>query len=166
MANLRRRTEMVRSTLHRLVLASLLAAAFALPVAAQAKPDPAKVALIREMLDLTQVVEQSLSVMKRMSESQRAANPNIPAVFWDRFLLRARERSGELLDLLIPVYQEAFTADDLRGLIAFYRTPVGARFLAAQPGLTQAGMEAGERWGMRLGQDVAQELEKEGVRLQ
>ena len=149
----------------------LLAAAAGPGLQAQTKPSPqprgdsAKVRLIREMLEVTQVAEQSLSVMETMASSQREANPNIPPVFWERFIERARERKGELVELLVPVYDTAFSAEDLQTLIAFYRTPAGARLLAAQPQLIRASMEAGEGWGRQLGEEVGRELIAEGVKL-
>lgn len=116
-------------------------------------------ALIREVMQLTRVAEQSLSVMEKAVEGQRAMNPDIPGVFWDRFLVRAKEEIGELLAMLVPVYEEAFSLEDLQGLVAFYRSPVGRRLMAAQPTLVQASMEVGERWGARLGAEVGEEIQ-------
>ncbi len=149
---------------HRLagVLVLLFSATlFPAPMAAQGEPDPAKVRVIRELLQVTRVAEQALAVMERAVENQRGINREVPAEFWDRFLLRARERSGELLDVLVPAYDQAFTMDDLNGLLAFYRSPLGIRLLDAQPGLVQASMQAGERWGATVGTDVAEELAQE-----
>ena len=127
--------------------------------------DQTEAALAREVLVLTQAADQAVSVMERAIEGQRGANPAIPAVFWDRFLKKATERKNELIELLVPVYVDTFSADDLRGLIAFYRSPVGKRLLESQPNLVQASMEAGEMWGAELGKQVAEELEAEGVKL-
>lgn len=128
-------------------------------------PDPAKTALVMEVLQVTQVAEQAITVMERSLDAQRDVNPEIPAVFWDRFIAKARANRNQLLELLIPIYAELFTTEDLQGLLVFYQSPLGKRLLAAQPQLTQAAMVAGEGWGAKLGKEVVDELEAEGVKL-
>jgi hypothetical protein len=130
---------------------------------AQDPPDPAKATLIREVLVLTQVAEQSLAVMENAVAAQRQVSTDIPEVFWDRFLAKAKTRIGELVERLVPVYAAAFSTDDLQGLITFYRSPVGKRLLEAQPTLVQASMKAGEAWGAELGMEVGRELAEEGI---
>jgi hypothetical protein len=127
--------------------------------------DPAKTALVIEVLQVTQVAEQAITVMERSLDAQRNVNPEIPAVFWDRFIAKARENRGQLLELLVPVYAQLFTTEDLQGLLAFYKSPLGKRLLLAQPQLTEAAMEAGEGWGAQLGKEVVDELEAEGIKL-
>lgn len=134
-------------------------------LSAQGGSAPTKKALAREVLQLTRAAEQALTVMEKAVEGQRGMNPEIPGVFWDRFLERAKEQKGELLDMLMPVYEEAFSLEDLQGLVAFYRSPIGRRLIEAQPTLVQASMEVGERWGAQLGGEVGEELQKEGVKL-
>ena len=136
----------------------------ALPRPGQAQ-ETTKVALIREVMTLTRVAETVVQTMEGGVEAQRRASPDIPEVFWERFLQRARERMPEFIERMIPAYSDAFSEEDLRALIAFYRTPAGTRFLAAQPELIRASMAAGEQWGVELGTQVVDELQKEGVKL-
>lgn len=144
-----------------LVLGSMLGTA---SLAAQ-NPDPAKAALVVQVLQVTQVAEQALTVMERSLDAQRNVNPEIPAVFWDRFIAKARENKDQLLEILVPIYAQLFTTEDLQGLLTFYKSPLGQRLLAAQPQLTQAAMDAGESWGAELGKQVVDELQAEGVKL-
>jgi uncharacterized protein len=148
-----------------LVIAALLATAAAALRAQAPKTttDPAKLALIRQILDVTKAADQMLIGMEATIPAQRASNPAIPAVFWDRFIARAREQRGALVDSLVPIYDRNFTTADLGELLKFYQSPAGKRFITAMPNIARESIEAGQRWGFVLGQEVGEQLRREGV---
>ena len=125
--------------------------------------DSTKVALIHQLLTVTRSVDLAISTMEASIPAQRAANPRIPAVFWDRFLAGARTRRGDLEGLLTDVYERHFSSDELRQLIAFYQTPIGQKLTAELPAVTQESMQAGREWGRRLGAEIGAQLESEGA---
>jgi uncharacterized protein len=125
--------------------------------------DPAKVAVIRQILEVTKAADQMLVALEATIPAQRAGNPAIPAVFWDRFVARARERRGALLDSLIPVYDRNFTTADLTELLRFYGTPVGKRLLAATPNTARESVAVGQQWGFVIGQEIGEQLKREGL---
>jgi len=98
--------------------------------------------------------------------AQQQAAPQLPAVFWDRLLTRAKDAAPAFLDSLAPVYAKELTEPELKQLLAFYQSPVGRKLAELQPRLLTNTQELGYRWGVRLGADVAKELTDEGVRLQ
>ena len=128
--------------------------------------DTAKIALIRQVIAATRAADQAVLAMETGLPAQRAANPRIPAVFWDRFAERGRTRRGEFVELLVPVYDQRFSPAELRDLLAFYQSPLGRRLLEVQPDLTRDAMLAGQKWGMQLGAEIGQELAAEGVQIQ
>jgi uncharacterized protein len=128
-----------------------------------ASPDPAKVQLIRKLIAAAHLTDQALLVMEQALPAQRAANPRIPAVFWERFLAQARARRGELEDGYVALYDRNFTTAELQGMVAFYESPIGKRFVQVQPVLTREGMVMGQEWGSRIGADVGRTLAAEGV---
>ncbi|GAA5076964.1 DUF2059 domain-containing protein [Roseibacterium beibuensis] len=69
----------------------------------------------------------------------------------------------------VPVYLNAFTAEELAGILAFYRSAPGQALLAQTPMLTQQGANIGSRVGMELGPmlgpRMAARLEAEGIQL-
>ena len=154
----------------RLLLAGALAA-FVLvpaPVAAQTPaPDARKTAVIRQLLDVLHAADLMVGAMEANIPAQRAAAAagGLPPVFWDRRLAAARARRGELLDALVPVYARAYDLSELEGLVAFYKSPLGQRVIALQPGLLQESTEAGQVWGERIGAAVGEQLAREGVQL-
>jgi hypothetical protein len=107
-----------------------------------------------------------LGAMETSVPIQRASNPKIPNVFWDRFLAAARERKGEFLDSMIPLYNRTFTEAELKGLLQFYQSPLGQRLLQVQPDLIRESMQLGQRWGSRLGAEIGRQLAAEGVKLE
>ena len=110
-------------------------------------PDTAKVRLIRKLVATAHLTDQALQVIEQAIPAQRVANPRIPAEFWDRFLTQARVRRGELEDAYVALYDRNFTTAELRGMIAFYESPIGKRFLEVQPVLMREGMVMGQEWG-------------------
>ena len=128
--------------------------------------DTAKIVLIRHVIAAAQAADQAVLAMEAGLPAQRASNPRIPAVFWDRFAERVRTRRAEFVELLVPIYDQRFSPAELRDLLAFYQSPLGRRLLEVQPDLTRDAMMAGQKWGMRLGAEIGQELAAEGLRIQ
>ena len=125
-----------------------------------------KTALIRQILHVTNAADQVVGAIEATVPVQRASNPRIPAVFWDRFLVQARERRGEFLDSLVPLYSRTFEVTELNMLLQFYQSPLGQRLLATQPELMRESVQIGQRWGARIGAEIGQQLAAEGVQIQ
>lgn len=125
--------------------------------------DPAKRAAVLQLLEITKTADQVLLGMELAIPMQRAANPRIPDAFWDRFSKRARDKRGELLEALVPIYDRNFSLSDLNELIRFYKSPLGTRLLTATPQLTREAMLEGQKWGARIGQEIGEELTREGI---
>jgi len=103
--------------------------------------------------------------METSVSAQRAANPRIPAVFWDRFLSLAQTRRDTLISMFVDIYSRHFSSSDVRQLLEFYRSPIGRKMLAETPAIARESMLTGQAWGAQLGADVARQLAKEGIQL-
>ena len=151
----------------RLAIALAVASCALSPLSARAQtaspPDTAKVRLIRKLVATARLTDQAIQVIEQALPAQRVANPRIPAEFWDRFLAQARARRGELEDAYVALYDRNFTTAELRGMIAFYESPIGKRFLEVQPVLMREGMVMGQEWGSRIGADVGRTMAAESV---
>ena len=128
--------------------------------------DSAKVSVIRQLLSETHAVDVAVSAMETSLPAQRAANPRIPAVFWDRMTAAVHKRIGDLENILIVVYDRHFSIEELQQILAFYRSPVGQKLMSEQPALVRESMLAGQEWGGRLGAEVAQQLAAEGIKIE
>ena len=60
--------------------------------------------------------------------------------------------------MIVPVYERHFTRKDIQGLIAFYQSPVGRKFVSVQPKLVAESMQIGQRWGQKVAQKVMREI--------
>ena len=128
-------------------------------------PDARKAEVIRQILEETKAADTMLAAIEVSVPAQRAANPAIPAVFWDRILETAKAQRPQLLEMLVPVYAQSFELADLEGLLAFYRSPLGRRLIATTPSIVRDSAQIGQKWGMQLGASVGEQLAKEGVQL-
>lgn len=122
-------------------------------------PDSVHIAAAHDLLEATGTVATMIAVVKANLPAQRAAMPQVPAEFWTRFEARVVKEAPELLDSVAVVYARAFSLDDLRAMTAFYRSPVGQRFKELQPSLVTEGSAMGQRWGARIGTEVAASMQ-------
>jgi hypothetical protein len=86
--------------------------------------------------------------------------PDVPQAFWSTF--RTRLDLESFSNLLIPIYDRNFSHDDIKGLIQFYESPIGRKLLEATPQITRESYAAGQEWGLKLGQDLVNELIRQG----
>ena len=73
------------------------------------------------------------------------------------------------IDMTAPLYAEKFTVEEMGQVAAFYRSPVGQKFVREQPEIMQRSMRLGMAWGERLGREAVEEarreLKKRGIEL-
>lgn len=110
---------------------------------------PARLAAARELfevMDLGAVTDAALDVtldaqleQMPMSPAQRPAVDSVMRAFFAEHMAFAK-----LADRYALAYAEQLTLEELQGLIAFYRTPLGRRLAEATPALTAAGARIGQ----------------------
>jgi uncharacterized protein len=86
--------------------------------------------------------------------------PGIPDAFWAKF--REKMNINEFILASVPVYSKYYTHDEIKQLIIFYESPLGKRMIEVTPLLTQETMSIGQKWGEKLGQEIFNELIKDG----
>lgn len=102
---------------------------------------------------LNQTVEQMLGSMK-------SQYPQVPQEFWDTF--RAELSGDEMIDKIVPIYNKYLSAEDIKGLINFYKSPVGKRTLNVLPQITRESIEVGQQYGRESATRALQKLEAQG----
>ncbi len=55
----------------------------------------------------------------------------------------------DLKSAMMALYEKEFTLEELKGLVAFYRTPLGQKALSKLPALTQSGAKLGEKFAIK-----------------
>jgi uncharacterized protein len=156
-----------------LCLALLLFAAN--PAPAQSPP-PDALAAARELLVTMRMADQFKAILPTIMQSMKPVivqgRPEIERDFdaiVPTLLEGMNARLNELSDLTAAVYANNFSADELRDITAFYRTPTGEKFLQKLPAVTQQSMALGQRFGQAVAADlqsrIVEELRKRGHKI-
>lgn len=140
-----------------LVLPLLLAPALLAqaPSAAEAKR-----ADLRKLLGLMKAGDLAIQVMKDSLPAMKQAAPQVPEVFWSAFM--AEFTPARMEEIALPVYEEMLTAEEVKAYLAFLSTPEGASIARKQPVIMKKSMEAGQKLGGEVAQQVAARLQAEG----
>ena len=127
-----------------------------------------------EMTGATKIGRQMAALSAaHMTQSLRQRHPEIPPKAFD-FLPEEvgtvfEAHIGAFVAAIIPVYHRYFTADEIKGMIAFYSSDLGKKAIGAMPGLMSESMAIGQQWGQSLGPEIAERvrarLKKEGIDL-
>ena len=103
------------------------------------------------------------TVIEQMINQFQQMNTNVPQDFWKEMKSEFLKTSmKDLVDLIVPIYYKHLTEDDLDGIIAFYKTPVGRKFAEKTPVITQESMLIGQQWGMQISQKIAASMKEKG----
>lgn len=115
---------------------------------------------IRQLMEISGAAKVGVQVMEAMTVQFKQVLPEVPTEFWNEAMKEFN--SDALVELIIPIYKKYFTADEIKQLIAFYKTPLGQKVTSTLPAITQESMEAGQKWGQEIGMKVAQKLQEKG----
>ncbi|MFZ4806192.1 MAG: DUF2059 domain-containing protein [Hyphomicrobiaceae bacterium] len=140
------------------------------------KPDPVRIAAAKKLFTAMGVDAQYKVMVDTMTNGLavivRQRHPAHGAAIGDVFdSLKQKfiDRSGEMIDMIAPLWAEKFTAEDLETIADFFATPVGRKLVAVQPEIMQRSMQLGMVWGQRIGAEVEAEarieLKKRGIDL-
>lgn len=150
---------------------------------AHAEPiDGAKKQLIDELLVQTGQSARdtgklfSSAFIEQMTAALKIAKPDISPKAFDILEQEVKSVIDETLqdsnfiaEIMYPIYGSRFSEEELRGLIAFYETPLGKKLLRDQPAITQEAMLAGQEFGKSLGPKiqarVLAKFKSEGIEL-
>lgn len=127
-------------------LLAILASVF--PVGAQEQSRRALAEELMNVTDARSMFDKNISIMREMLKEQTAPVKGEQEASKDRtFEVISRYLTWDKMkDDFISVYTEIFTEDEMKGMIAFYRTPSGQALLKKQPLLLQRTMEVSQKW--------------------
>lgn len=63
---------------------------------------------------------------------------------------------------LIPIYKKHFTHEDIKGMIAFYESPLGKKLTDTTGKITTETMQMAQTWGIQLGGKINTFLQEKG----
>ena len=164
------------TSLNRLALAAALAlACLAGEVRAQA-PTPGALAAAKGLVVVKGAAAMFNPLVPGVIESAKNSflptNPQLAKPLNDVALALRKEyeaRTGEVVDEVARVYAAHFTEQELKDIIAFYKTPTGRKLLAEEPRVLEDGMKAAQDWATQFSDVVVErfrvEMKKKGFNL-
>jgi hypothetical protein len=138
----------------------------------------AKRADIVKLIEMTGALElgrqMSDAFVTQMTQAIKNSRPDLDPKLFD--ILReevnnaTEESLPEFVAAIVPVYHKYFTHQDIKGMLRFYKTPLGQKTIRVMPLLLQESMDLGRQWGQAIGPEiqrrVIERFKAEGVDLQ
>ena len=120
-------------------------------------------ATLKEMLVVSGSDKTFEMVVPQMIEMMKPQLPQVPGEFWEEMEKEMKNTAfNDLVDMLVPIYQEYLTQEDLEEVIKFYQSPAGKKLGSSAPHISMSTMQAGQQWGMKLGQKIQAKLQEKG----
>lgn len=152
----------------RWITISVLALAFAATAGAQTEVKSAK-QLATEIVDLVQTESSFDELMKSVASLQvqliqqqggSADGTQVDAMMKKLGTVLKDEFSTTLKQDMVTAYASVFTAEELQGLLDFYRSPVGKKLVEKTPELTRTSMQLQEKNFARLWPKIDQVMKE------
>ena len=119
-----------------------------------AQADSQGIALARHLLSASGAA-QSVDAMTASFRKQMATLlPGFHPEAWDSLGARIHRELPALQDSLAPLYAARFTLEELQGLVAFFESPLGRRFVSQQPALVEESSAMSQRWVQNLTKEL------------
>jgi hypothetical protein len=119
---------------------------------------------IKKLLVVTNALGASDLLMKGALESQRKNNTSLPDEFYARMLqgIEKGEIGHYLENVVIKIYRQKFTIEEVKEVIKFYDSPVGKKMAAEAGPIANAARIEGEKIGQYMAIKIIGDMVKEG----
>lgn len=108
--------------------------------------------------DVLKVIENS-GAANQMKSAKGQILKMIPEAKQAAFIVEFDATLPSLYDKLATVYMEVYTKEDIKGMLAFYESPVGKKMAASSGVIMEKSQEAGQEWGQGLQGMMAKYME-------
>ncbi|HEX4796626.1 MAG TPA: DUF2059 domain-containing protein [Humisphaera sp.] len=130
------------------------------PMTPQQAEDAAFAKDVRHLLQINGSEDMGLRIINQIVVTSKRGNPTVPQKFFEDF--GRQIDPDDLFNYLTPIYTRHFTHDEVRQLIAFYESPVGAKLIAQMAAINDETMLANSQWSDALSQKLAAEMHAKG----
>jgi uncharacterized protein len=136
--------------------------------AQEQKPSPASMLIAKQLVVttgamalfsplITGVVEQAKDMYLQQNPSL-AKDLNVIA---DNMRKNLQPRFSELTDEVAKLYATHFTEQELKDMLAFYKSPTGQKMLTQQPLVINQSMKFAQNWANKLSEQVIEKMREE-----
>ncbi len=160
---------MTALTFARTLCAALVLAALATGARAQsAQPSATAVTLAREIVELKGATSMFDAIIPGVVEHHKrlilTANPNLQRDLDEvsgRLIKEFSSRVGEVQAEIARGYASRFTEQELRDILAFYKTPLGKKLIVEEPKGVDDATRRVDLWASKYAEDVLARLRAE-----
>jgi hypothetical protein len=115
--------------------------------------------LIKQLISVTKVEQSTHNLMKSMIASFKTDNQDIPEEFFDELSSRLEKTMmEEMATITAHAYAKHFSESELKELLEFYSTPLGAKLCDKLPEIQQELYQVGAELGQKVAQEFLDEL--------
>jgi hypothetical protein len=94
-------------------------------------------------------VQQNPDLQQQLMESAQTIKPEF------------EKRLPEIIDIIARVYAGRFSDAELKEILAFYRSPVGKKYVATLPGILDESFRLTQVWGNRISEEIVTRMRAE-----
>jgi hypothetical protein len=139
-------------------------------------PSPGALAAAKELVALKGGAAMFDPLIPGVIESAKSqflpTNPNLAGPLTEVANQLHKEyapRRAEILDLVVKIYAQHFTEQELKDIVAFYKTPAGKKMVAEEPVAIKQSLDAAQEWANQFSDTVLErfrtEMAKKGHKL-
>jgi hypothetical protein len=124
---------------------------------------------IIRLLEMTKAAELGTQIMQQINGSLREGFVMLPADVRERIFKILEEEmekdfsKEKIIEMVLPIYDKHLSAEDVKGLIAFYESPLGQKTIGALPLIARESYEIGAARGREVGLRVMSRIASEGL---
>jgi hypothetical protein len=153
------------------VLCAAVALSLAAGVAANAQskqPTPAAMLLAKELIELkgasTAYDPLVAGVIEYHKNLFMQTNPNLAKdldAVAAKLLKEMEPRKIEMHQALTRIYATHFSEQELKDILAFYRSPIGKKLIAEEPKAMEESMKTADDWSKKFAEEIAAKFRSE-----
>jgi hypothetical protein len=98
-------------------------------------------------------------VIDRMTAENPKVTENMKTALKDEISKLMAEKMPDLMGQIVKVYAKYFSQEEIKGLIAFYQTPLGQKTIRSLPQVVNECMLIGKAWGEGLEPELIRRIE-------
>jgi hypothetical protein len=96
----------------------------------------------------------------------QAEESNVPQEYWDRTSEEFTHTSiQDLVKMLIPIYKNNLSHEDILAMIDFYESDAGKRIAQKIPQISSESMQIGMNWGQAIAAKVKADIKSKGYKI-
>lgn len=118
---------------------------------------------LSEMLEVSGSNANFTMILNQMLPALKQQNAKVPKEAWADIQLEFNKNSMlGLVNLLTPIYEKHLTIEDIHGVIAFYKTPLGIKFAKKSTIIGKESMPVAQKWAMGLQGELKKIIKAKG----